>query len=101
MNNKILKNCGNPTNDEDAANKRYVSIKERPLKDLNDSFLNFVNETALKIQTLDKDVKKHYLFSQEDYIFDAKDRRIGNVKDPVHGKNVASRRFTQKKKKMT
>ena len=96
MNNKILKNCGSPTDDQDAANKGYVSIIERSLKDLNASFLNFVNETALKIQTLDKDMKKHYLFSQDGNIFDAKDRRIGNVKDPVDGKNVVNKRFMQK-----
>ena len=35
------------------------------------------------------------MYSQDDHFSDAKDRRIGNVKDPIDGKNVVNKRFMQ------
>ena len=41
-------------------------------------------------------MREYYLYSQDGHIFDAKDRRIGNVKDPIDGKNVVNKRFIEK-----
>ena len=57
------------------------------------SFLNLVKEIVGRI----KELNKKSLYSQDGTIFDAKDRSIGNVKDPVEGKNVVYKRFMKKK----
>ena len=54
-------------------------------------FFNFVKETGERIE----DLNKKSLCSQDGYIFDAKDRRNGKVKDPIEGKNVVNKRFMQ------
>ena len=59
INNKILKNCRNPLDDQDICPKRFVldkleknfqSFKEIIVSNKNNIFLNFVKGKALKIQ---------------------------------------------------
>jgi len=113
MESKILKHCKNPVDDQDVSTKRYVlnelENKYQNLKEaiksaktnIDDSFLGFVNETSEKIKrlndTLKNELAKNYLYSQDGLIFDAKDRRIGNVKDPIESKHVVNRRYLEKK----
>jgi len=113
MESKNLKHCKNPIDDQDVSTKRYVlnelENKYQNLKEviksaktnIDDSFLNFVKETSEKIKqlndTLKNDLAKNYLYSQDGHIFDAKDRRIGNVKDPIESKHVVNKRYLEKK----
>ena len=50
-----------------------------------------LQESCVRIEELNK----KNLCSQDGHFFDNKDRRIGNVKDPIEGKNV-NKRFMQK-----
>ena len=54
-------------------------------------FFNFVKETSERTE----DLNKNSLCSHEGYIFDAKDRRNGKVKDPIESKNFVNKRFMQ------
>lgn len=71
MENKILKYCNNPIDDEDVTTKKFV---------------------------LDE-IKEKCLYSHDGHVFDAGDRRIGNVKDPVEDMNVVNKKFFEKGRK--
>lgn len=112
MNNKILKNCENPIDEKDVTTKIFVldelaknyetimNIIDSNRNSFDDGFKSFVKQTGEIVQSLDKDIRKymkdHCLFSQDLNIFDAKDRRIGNIKDPIEGKNAVNRRYFEK-----
>ena len=119
MENKVLKNCHNPVDDQDVSTKHFVQteleknyfglrqIIEDSKNNFNDSFLNFVRETAERIKNLDSALRgeiadsvskldDRFLSYGERRSIDVKGTRIGNVGDPIESKNAVNKRYLEK-----
>lgn len=112
MEDKILKNCKNPIDDQDVSTKQFVSNEldniyqslkkaiESSKSNIDASFLSFVNETSKRIQELDKALRTEMndkcVYSHDGKIFDAKNKRIGNIKAPTHGRNAVNKEYFEK-----
>ncbi|CAL1300924.1 unnamed protein product [Larinioides sclopetarius] len=77
MEKKKLKNVDEPVDISDASTKSYVDLNKMELK-----------SDIVKLQ-------KRSLIHSEYGDFDAKNKIIGNVKDPVNGKNVVNKQYLE------
>ena len=101
MENKILKNCIDPVDDQDVTTRAYVlhHIEESRLKLKNqiikDSFEKYVDETSKKIKDLETKSLNH-----DGTKFDAQSKKIINAANPQDKMDVANKNYVDKKIKI-
>ena len=62
------------------------------MNEINNKYKLFTN----KLCELNINLIEHYLFSSDNKLFDAKNRRIGNVDDPLSDLDVVNKRYVDR-----